>query len=230
MVKRQSDGLVESETHTCTRCKAVLPASSFYRSKDHKSGLTNWCKDCFSLYRKQTIDAVRARQHQHYEDGGGREYHRQYYLAHQDEILARDSEWRKTRKDIKQKYDEKYRAEHREHRADLHSVYYKNHPEKFRASFHARRAREKNALGRFTDKDWQEILDAYGNKCLCCGQSDIPLTIDHIVPLSLGGTNTKDNLQPLCSSCNSKKNAQTIDYRNDRFLYARPDRGLNGEA
>lgn len=41
-------------------------------------------------------------------------------------------------------------------------------------------------------------------KCLECGAKD-NLTVDHIVPLSRGGTNYFANLQTLCKNCNSKK-------------------------
>lgn len=43
--------------------------------------------------------------------------------------------------------------------------------------------------------------------CLICGSCS-NLTIDHIIPLSKGGTNELDNLQILCRSCNSKKGAK----------------------
>jgi 5-methylcytosine-specific restriction endonuclease McrA len=39
------------------------------------------------------------------------------------------------------------------------------------------------------------------------------LTVDHVIPLSVGGTNWLKNLQPLCSSCNSSKHTKHIDYR-----------------
>jgi len=49
-------------------------------------------------------------------------------------------------------------------------------------------------------------------KCLKCG-SKKGLTIDHIKPLSKGGTWQNDNLQTLCSKCNCEKGDKEIDYR-----------------
>jgi hypothetical protein len=43
-----------------------------------------------------------------------------------------------------------------------------------------------------------------GANCAKCGRND-DLTIDHIIPISLGGTNTPSNLQALCRRCNSAK-------------------------
>lgn len=39
------------------------------------------------------------------------------------------------------------------------------------------------------------------------------LHVDHVKPVSCGGTSDDDNLQLLCGSCNSKKSDKTIDYR-----------------
>lgn len=46
--------------------------------------------------------------------------------------------------------------------------------------------------------------------CKACGSSD-DLEVDHIIPLSRGGWDTIDNLQPLCFRCNRSKATQTMD-------------------
>lgn len=52
-------------------------------------------------------------------------------------------------------------------------------------------------------------------KCVYCGKSPAMnagtlLHIDHIVPFSLGGTNTLDNLQTLCEECNLGKSDKKL--------------------
>ncbi len=78
-----------------------------------------------------------------------------------------------------------------------------------------RRTRKKEAQGNISQAEWASIKELYGNACLSCGktESEITLTMDHVIPLSIGGSNGKENIQPLCGSCNSKKRTKHIDYR-----------------
>jgi 5-methylcytosine-specific restriction endonuclease McrA len=41
-------------------------------------------------------------------------------------------------------------------------------------------------------------------RCVCCGKTE-DLTVDHIVPLAAGGSNSRRNLQCLCRPCNYAK-------------------------
>lgn len=70
-----------------------------------------------------------------------------------------------------------------------------------------RRAMLKGAEGTFTHVEWIELKARYGCKCAKCKTPEtiFKLTVDHIIPLSKGGRNSIDNIQPLCGSCNSKK-------------------------
>lgn len=50
------------------------------------------------------------------------------------------------------------------------------------------------------------VWERDGGKCRKCG-SNIELQYDHVIPYSLGGANTVDNLQILCGKCNRLKSA-----------------------
>jgi hypothetical protein len=53
----------------------------------------------------------------------------------------------------------------------------------------------------------RKIFERDNNQCRWCGTSE-NLTIDHIQPVSEGGTNRQSNLQTLCRSCNLKRNRE----------------------
>jgi hypothetical protein len=57
------------------------------------------------------------------------------------------------------------------------------------------------------NKVLKSLLHKYNFQCVACGSTD-KLTIDHIKPVSKGGTDDMSNLQILCKSCNSKKGSK----------------------
>lgn len=78
---------------------------------------------------------------------------------------------------------------------------------------------KRNVKGFHTKKDWERLKQIYNFRCAKCGISEKDLikkwgvinkyfgmlTKDHIIPISLGGTDNIGNIQPLCISCNSSK-------------------------
>ena len=82
------------------------------------------------------------------------------------------------------------------------------HPESVLIENAKRRARRNNAQGSFTFEQWVEVVEKQGDKCVICKNkfsNELPPTIDHIVPLSKGGSNDISNIQALCGRCNSSK-------------------------
>jgi 5-methylcytosine-specific restriction endonuclease McrA len=53
------------------------------------------------------------------------------------------------------------------------------------------------------------LLEKWGRECAYCGQTGIPLEIEHITPRIRGGSNRVSNLSLACHACNQKKGTQT---------------------
>ncbi len=107
--------------------------------------------------------------------------------------------WLGGRKEHRKRWLEK----HREHK------YYLNH---------RRLMLKREVEGSHSQEEWLDLCKTYNYMCLCCKRTDIKLTEDHIVPLSMGGTDYIWNIQPLCRSCNSRKQTKTIDYRGGLWI------------
>lgn len=56
-------------------------------------------------------------------------------------------------------------------------------------------------------------------KCAYCGRSDLPLTIDHIIPRSKGGADSWENLITACFRCNSIKGDRTSNEADMKMLF-----------
>lgn len=70
--------------------------------------------------------------------------------------------------------------------------------------------------GSHSAAEWEGLKARFGWRCLACGRKGTkrnPLTKDHVVPLSRGGTDDIENLQPLHRACNSAKGTRVVDYR-----------------
>lgn len=104
----------------------------------------------------------------------------------------------------------KWRAENPGKDAATARKWRKNNPEKYAAVNRNRRARTKKALvERISAKHWQNVLQLFGNRCAYCFESTV-LHMDHIDPLSRGGTHELSNVAPACLTCNSSKNSAIL--------------------
>lgn len=152
---------------------------------------------------------------------------RAYYDANAEKLRARSLQWKL---DNPEKHNEgkrrrywadperhrargrAYAAEHRDQaRARAQRAYYAD-PKKHLIYSANRRALKRNAEGKITPEIVARLEAVFGRKCLACGATE-DMHLDHIQPLSKGGSNLIDNLQFLCRGCNLSKKVRTIDYR-----------------
>lgn len=175
----------------CSRCKAVFPIEAFALLNAETGKRRGACPDCHNASTHE------------------------YKLAHPEIVKAqRDDYYARNRAAIVER-QRRFRVDNPEAYRAIHRKWKARNTAAVNAATHRRRARIRGAIGSWTAAEWEALKAECDHRCLMCGlpEPEIVLTVDHIVPVSLGGTNTIDNLQPLCRPCNSKKHQKVIDLR-----------------
>ncbi len=198
---------------TCRKCQQDRPIESFTVDVRYKDGRYPWCAECRRAWRQGRKDRQREL-HTNWREQN-REHVRQeslsYYHQHRDEELTK----RRARLRDRWHNDPVYRAKKNAFKkARYHSdpVFNKKKRDWAVVTSHRRRDRVRGTGQHFSQAEWRALCAMYDQRCLCCGQEK-PLSPDHVVPVSCGGSNAIENIQPLCRECNQAKGTKTIDYR-----------------
>lgn len=69
----------------------------------------------------------------------------------------------------------------------------------------------------------RNVIKRDGHRCQYCGSTKRPMTVDHVVPKKLGGSDSWENLVCACISCNNKKGNRTPEQAKMKLL-RRPQR------
>jgi len=192
----------------CIKCKVGKSADNFYLSKTNRRGLMSYCKACANkISRKWTIEhPERIKQAA-----------RKWYKEHSAQNEQRRQAYREKNPGKRRELQRRWRSKYPEKGHEYGQTYRKRHPDRVNARNCNRRAWKRQAEGTFTKEEWQTLCASYGNKCLRCHRTDVPLARDHVIPIGppYFGSNFIWNIQPLCRSCNSKKHKRIDDYRFD---------------
>ena len=114
----------------------------------------------------------------------------------------------------------KHSAESREKmRKSILAFYKKENPNYIPMEFDERGKRIIRNGGFHSKGEWENLKAKYNWTCPCCkerepflNQKYKHLTKDHIIAISMGGSDNIENIQPLCHRCNSRKQAKEITY------------------
>lgn len=177
----------------CTRCNRDLPASReyFHADKSKRDGLNLYCKDCMKAYGDKRKQA-------------NPEYFREYSRT-QGKAYRNSEKGKRLAKERVKNNREKVMASQQKWRV--------NNPEMARAINLRAVARRAGAEGRHNGRDIIELYDMQDRRCGYCGMPIIGLDyqVDHIVPLSRGGSDWPENLLIACQTCNGNKATKTLE-------------------
>lgn len=216
----------------CSKCGIEKSLEFFTKDKSNRTGLRSECKDCRREYNKryyqnnienfqkhnsqyyqENRDTLLIAHRQNYQDNC--EYYKdqkkQYRLDNIEKIKESDKKYYENNKEKKKEYNRRYRQENKDKLNAQKRDYHQRNPQ-FVTN---RRARRKEFMrdNVITKLEWLKIMESTNWTCTYCGvslRSSKIRTIDHVIPLSKGGSHTVDNLVPACRSCNSKKSAKIM--------------------
>ena len=167
--------------------------TGYNRHYSAKETPCNPCKDAHRTYyqnwRKKNPETVKR-------------MHEEYSASHKDRIAETSKTWAVNNPDRIKEIQKKYRQAN---------------PEKIRNKTRARRARRRlNGYEPYTE---HELFTLYGYNCHLCNELidleaprrnnqkgwELGLHVDHVIPISKGGTDTLDNVRPAHGGCNLKR-------------------------
>jgi len=134
--------------------------------------------------------------------------------------IEASTQWQKENRKQRKDTSHQWYKENTQRKIDSNRRWRKANPKHVQAHRRNRRAKLRNSDGSHTGNDIKRLEEKQRMQCVYCHTIlDDGYHVDHIIPLSKGGDNTKYNLQLLCPSCNLRKhNKNPIEFAQDRGL------------
>jgi len=168
----------------CRKC--MMGKESFYFSPDagKRDGLKSWCRACLRTKRSQISDQERERK-------------KRWRKNNPQIVRASDLAWKKNNLEVVRR---------------MRRAWVDSDPGRAKTKWRNDRARKKKGEGFHTIAETKAIFEKQSGICVYCRTAlDDSAHLDHIIPLSRGGSNWPHNLQWLCAPCNLRKGSKEPD-------------------
>jgi 5-methylcytosine-specific restriction endonuclease McrA len=199
-----SSDIVMKRCHACRQYQAL---DQFYRNRRHADGLMHTCKACQAVkacttcHRVKPLDAFYAQHttpdgHQRRCKTCAQQRQKAFRAAHPEHVQEQDARFRHA-----------YAAKIPARRARWRQA----HPGKSQQYEATRRARKRRA-GKIEPIDRDYVYKRDRGICSLCGRKvrKQDISIDHIVPLSLGGAHCLTNVTLVHLQCNTRKRTRAL--------------------
>lgn len=189
---------------SCAKCKELKPKTEFGKDSKRLDKLNPYCLRCRisdnAEYYRNNKEQIRKKCAEKYAANPER-----------NKVINADRYWARREKELA-RCAEKYQK-NKEKILARQAEYYANNKEKHFALIRKRRAKVKGAGGVHTASDIARLLHSQRQLCANCEtklfkSGPSKFHVDHIMPVSKGGSNGPDNLQCLCPPCNRRKSAK----------------------
>ena len=212
--------IISSNLKKCSKCSIEKALTEFHKYKRSKTGVRADCKTCRSTEDRefyiQNRDRVLAR---------GRVYStlnkekraarsRRWNIANPERRAAVGKAWYIQNKERRATTNKEWYIKNRDRNAVVSRAWELSHPEAVKAKSQRRRACKLNAAdGSVTTVYLIYLLKIQDNRCGYCLDvlPEVGAHLDHIYPLSKGGTHAIGNVIYTCPACNLSKGAKLLE-------------------
>lgn len=185
-------------------CSSCLEAKSLLEFNHEKGdSLKSKCKSC---------DRQHAKNNYHKYKDKKREYKKEYRLKNAELLKKKKDEYYINNLVLCRQNSRIWRENNKDKKAEIDRNWAKRNPDKLRINSENRRAREINAEGVFSLFDIKILSILQQNLCYYCFINlNNGYHVEHMIPLSRGGSNWPENLALSCATCNRRKHTKTAE-------------------
>ena len=172
---------------TCKDCKELKQFNEFWKNSNYKIGLQPYCKPC------------------------SRQRRRLWVLANHDKARASEKRWKIANPDKVKIYRSREYARHKQAYKERAKKWKRANPDKVLDCTRAYQARK---LSNFVERvERTKVYERDNGICGICEQfiELADFSVDHVIPLVLGGHHSYVNVQAAHLLCNSKKGSKILD-------------------
>lgn len=200
---------------TCKKCTETKSFEQFPKQARNRDGLSGTCRDCENANRlawskanpekrKATLDRYKEAHPDSIKNSKIK-----YYDSNRDLIIDKSKKWKL---DNPQKVSEsgaRRYAKNKERILAMNKKWNAENPEKMKVYCHTRRARIRGAGGSYSvDQIDSLFIKQHGSCPVCKKKLGKSFHIDHIQPITRGGSNSIENIQLLHPKCNQEKSCK----------------------
>lgn len=190
-----------SKRYTVSKSCYACARAHYSDNKDH-------ILDQKKQYRLDNIEAFKKKDLEYNRSNKGKikDRNSEYYIRNSDAAKLAAKKYREENPEKIYESNQKNYRENIEARKDYAREYHAANPGIQRAANQKRRSRLKGADGSFTAVQIRSLMKCQVGKCIYCKSRILDFYhIDHIIPISKGGSNWISNIQLLCKTCNLSK-------------------------
>jgi 5-methylcytosine-specific restriction endonuclease McrA len=173
----------------------------FCRDRSCVDGLSAWCRECRGAKHRRWAALNPERCLANVQN---------YQANNRTLVTARTMAWQTENRDRHLTTRRTWAASNPEKILTHGRRYAAAHPEKLLERNARRRAALAGVPSTLTAHEWATILEVFGCACAYCLRTNLPLTQDHVIPISKGGGHTSENVAPACGPCNSRKGNRPV--------------------